>query len=359
MTASALSSAKDIAGMVQTGKEIDGTPGGFNNAIHSAKLKAIQDANSEMTTGKFGKDGDYRQVAIDNSEIAAKAITATNKRRTQLKKGGTDSHGNPIEKWSADKIAEGQAISSVQDEIKTQGVYNALQKEKSTKKNKKDGDGKNSDADAFRYAAMGAEFTGRKQENDMLGIGKKWAKETKSGKDVQLMADEQKIAAVSAIGGIKAGIAELKEHKKKGKDIVDSAIEDMVTNAQDQGKKGAAHAKILRKDFGKDLEGSHKGKTLSGSYNSLEKASTDSLVGKAEGIDSNIADGIDYTKNARSSERAQQHSMIGKIKGAGSEDAMVALAEKSARLSTSAEKGATTGQINPNNSITFPILPNS
>ena len=251
MTASALSSAKDVAGMVQTGREINSTPDGFSNAVHSAKLKAIQDANSEMTTGEFGKDKDYRQVAIDNSEIAAKAVTDTNKRRTQLKKdGGTDKDGNPTEKWSADKIAEGQAIGSVQDEIKTQGAYNSLEKEKGTIKNKKNGDGEDSDTDAFRRAAMGAEFTGRKQENDMLGVGKKWAKETASKNDVKLMADEQKIAAVSSIGGIKKGAARI-----KALGGVDSAIAAEELEGKDEGTKESTHVKALQKKFGKNLDG--------------------------------------------------------------------------------------------------------
>ena len=118
-----------------------------------AELSSLQKANMQIGTGEAGNVADYAEVALEDGQIAAKTVSATNKRRNQL------DGSNGTEKWDEDKIADSQAISSVQQQIKSQGVSNALNKEGQD------------NADAFRQAAMGSEFSGRKEENDQLGIG--------------------------------------------------------------------------------------------------------------------------------------------------------------------------------------------
>ena len=245
--------------------------------IKGAELSSLQKANMQIGTGEAGNVDDYAEVALEDGQIAAKTVNATNKRRNQL--DGT----NGTEAWDEDKIADGQAISSVQQQIKAQGVSNALEKE-----------GQDND-DAFRQAAMGSEFSGRKEENDQLGIGKKWTELTNSDKnhngtrdDIDLMSMEQENVARGAIGGILTANKDLHTGVDKNGNrynrSVDQAIKDDVTNATSKAMEASATASQLRKNYGDDLNTINKaGETiLENAQNRLKKAKDDKAKAQNE-----------------------------------------------------------------------------
>jgi len=380
-TDSSTKSAADVAASIKSGSELNRGEKNKENFIKAAELKAVQDTNTAIETGATGVEDDFRDVAIDNAKIAAKKISDVNKRRNQLKNAKRDKegflldedgnrildeHGKGIkaEKWDADKIAEGQAIQEVQGEIKTQGVFNALSKENNTRKT---GD----DSSSFLRAAMGSEFSGRKEENDLLGIGKKWESMTGSNKDIKLMAKEQDNAAVSAIGGIesahkmierahgvdgaidagnvladekaisslahkdnlvkKYGHSLNKKDTKTGKKLYDEAQEDLESaenelastpndgSLENKRKREVLEnriksAKDIMKTIGKDGEGM----SLSDVSSLVDASKLDSVSGQAVGIAMNKNAGVDYAKNAAFSEMSKQQSTAESIKTFGS-----------------------------------------
>jgi len=261
-----------------------------------------------------------------------------------------DDVGNPTEAWSADKIAEGQAISAVQGEIKQQGVLNSLTKEANTKN---EGD----DSKSFRRASMASEFSGRKEENEQLGIGKKWAEISKDGKgDISMMSKVQDNAAVAAIGGITAAY---KAISRAGS--VDKAIAVANTLADEKAIGSVEHAKNLTKTYGNNLEGrkgalselkknaskaateaqavldddnatdaqksaaekkltsanamkhaTAKSLSLAGVMGAIDKTKVDSMMGQAMGINANKTS-VDYVENAMYGEMSKQQSTKAKI----------------------------------------------
>lgn len=136
MQSSFVDGEKSIAAQLQKGREYNTTENGEQKAVKAARLNAVKEAQTEMNTGKFGDIDSFRQTYAQDAEIAALAVNKTAKDRNKLN-GGIDENGKKTEAWDANKVAEGQAISKTQGEIKQQGVFNALEKEKNTGK---DGD---------------------------------------------------------------------------------------------------------------------------------------------------------------------------------------------------------------------------
>ena len=145
---------------------------------------------------------------------------------------------------------------------------------------------------------MGNEEAGRKEENDMLGIGKKWAKETAKGNDIKIMSHEQDNAAANAIGGIEATHAELMKHKKKGLNTVDSAIMDMVTAGEEKGTASAAHADKMREEFGSHLNKKSK-KTENTLKDEIEKAKKDKEDAENESTRLGARDDLSFEEKNR------------------------------------------------------------
>ena len=287
-------------GLLETGA-FDGNGNAIAGALTEAMIKGaalgnLQKANSQIGTGQTGNYADYAEVALEDGRISGNTVNATNKRRNEL------NGENGTEEWDENKIADGQAISSAQQQIKTQGISNSLIKE-----------GQAND-DAFRQASMGSEFSGRKEENDLLGIGKKWTELTNhDADDIKLMAKAQDNAAVAAIGGIKATHAELMQHGG-----VDGAINDMVTGAIEKGVQSSEHAQNMRESYGNDLKGSFQGLSLRETVGEIDQAKIDSQAGQAIATEANKAINPNiYTDNAMYGEMSKQQSTAASVSSQG------------------------------------------
>jgi hypothetical protein len=315
-------------GLLETGA-FDGNGNAIAGALTEAMIKGaalgnLQKANSQIGTGQTGNYADYAEVALEDGRISGNTVNATNKRRNEL------NGENGTEAWDENKIADGQAISSTQQQIKTQGISNSLIKE-----------GQAND-DAFRQAAMGSEFSGRKEENDLLGIGKKWTELTNhDADDIKLMANAQDNAAVAAIGGIKATHAELMQHGG-----VDGAINDMVTGAIEKGVQSSEHAQNMRESYGNDLKGSFQGLSLRETVGEIDQAKIDSQSGQAKGTIENMEKNPNiYAQNAEYSELSKQQSTDAKIAAQGGIDKAVNTDIADAQIKAKQQQAGLTGSM--------------
>jgi O6-methylguanine-DNA--protein-cysteine methyltransferase len=255
-------------------------------------------------------------------------------------------------------------------------------------------------SEAFINASFGSEEAGRKAENTLIGIGKKWGSMNNSER-IDLMGMGQENAQVQEIGGIKATNAEIHKHHSPGMSDVDAAIADMVTQAQEKGITSAMHAQNMRAEYGDNLEDeskiaadlkaknvakvqgevnkarsniekmeklgiggpqmdaaenkfveaydklqeakSSKVKTFADVAKTIDQTKIESAVGQAMGIEQNMNKGVNYAENAMYSEESKQQSTKAKLDTQGGVDSAVGIDVTEASQKASQQKGAVEG----------------
>ena len=251
-----------------------------------ARLDGIKQAIEDENT-KHDNFTTNVQEHEKNTNNFMKGIEA----QTAKKLASTLGYGETI--GSVDNAMIAGKAEGVQQAGSDKGVGNALKNEKK---------------DAWKDLEKGAEVNARTATNKVIAAGEFMNKKTPE-QEVEYMAN-------------------VKRNVKEG----------MI--------KEQAHGEKLKEKYGAELDGSYKGRTLQGRYNSIEEANIQAQAGKADAIRENLSKNSSmYYENTKYGEESQQQKTAAKIKTQGGIDKAVAVDTAEAAIKAGQQKAAVAAQI--------------